>query len=58
MVRAAENWPQFRGPRGNGHSDARGLSLQWSEERNVVWKIAIHDQGWSSPVIYGKQKYG
>ena len=54
-MRAAENWPQFRGPEGNGHSHARGLPLQWSESRNVVWKTAIHDKGWSSPVIYGNQ---
>jgi outer membrane protein assembly factor BamB len=52
---AAENWPQFRGPDGTGHSDARGLPLHWSETQNVVWKTAIHDRGWSSPVIYGKQ---
>lgn len=52
---AAENWPQFRGPDGTGHSDAHGLPLEWSESRNVVWKTPIHDRGWSSPVIYGKQ---
>jgi outer membrane protein assembly factor BamB len=52
---AAEHWPQFRGPEGNGHSDARGLPLQWSETQNVVWKVPIHDRGYSSPVIYGKQ---
>jgi outer membrane protein assembly factor BamB len=52
---AAENWPQFRGPDGDGHSDARGLPLHWSETRNIVWKTPIHDRGWSSPVIYGKQ---
>jgi outer membrane protein assembly factor BamB len=52
---AAENWPQFRGPDGTGHSDARGLPLQWSESKNVVWKTPIHDRGWSSPVIYGNQ---
>jgi outer membrane protein assembly factor BamB len=54
-MRGAENWPQFRGPDGNGHSDAHGLPLHWSETRNVVWKTPIHDRGWSSPVIYGKQ---
>jgi outer membrane protein assembly factor BamB len=54
-MRGAENWPQFRGPDGTGHSDARGLPLHWSETQNVVWKTAIHDRGWSSPVIYGKQ---
>jgi len=44
VIRAAENWPQFRGPDGTGHSDARGLPLQWSETRNLVWKTAIHDR--------------
>jgi outer membrane protein assembly factor BamB len=52
---AADNWPQFRGPDGNGHSDARGLPLTWSETQNVVWKTAIHDRGWSSPVVHGDQ---
>jgi outer membrane protein assembly factor BamB len=54
-VGAAEHWPQFRGPDGTGHSDARNLPLQWSETQNVVWKTAIHDRAWSSPVIWGKQ---
>ncbi len=54
-MHGAENWPQFRGPDGNGHSDARGLPLAWSETQNVVWKTPIHDRGWSSPVVYGKQ---
>jgi outer membrane protein assembly factor BamB len=52
---AADDWPQFRGPNGDGHSDARGLPLTWSETENVVWKTAIHDRGWSSPVAYGDQ---
>src|SRR6476620_3356923 len=54
-TQAAENWPQFRGPDGNGRADARGLPLHWSEKQNIVWKTPIHDRGWSSPVIYGKQ---
>lgn len=55
VMRGAGNWPQFRGPDGTGHSQARGLPLRWSETRNVIWKTAIHGRGWSSPVIYGKQ---
>src|SRR6476660_350357 len=55
LMRGAENWPQFRGPDGTGHSNARGLPLSWTETRNVIWKTSIHDRGWSSPVIYGKQ---
>ncbi len=49
---APGNWPQFRGPQANGHADADGLPLKWSEKENVVWKTPIHDLGWSSPVIW------
>ena len=55
IVLGGDEWPQFRGPEGNGHSAARDLPLQWSESKNVVWKTAIHDRGWSSPVIHDNQ---
>jgi outer membrane protein assembly factor BamB len=48
-------WPQFRGPEGNGVSTARGLPMTWSETQNVRWKTAIHGRAWSSPVILGRQ---
>jgi hypothetical protein len=51
----AEDWPEFRGPGGQGHSSARGLPLRWSEEKNVFWKVSIPGLGWSSPVIQGEQ---
>jgi outer membrane protein assembly factor BamB len=54
-VSAGDHWPQFRGPRGEGRSDATGLPVTWSEKENVVWKTAIHDKGWSSPVVWGDQ---
>ena len=43
----AADWPQFRGPDGQGHSSARGLPLHWSEKENVRWKTAIPGLGWS-----------
>jgi outer membrane protein assembly factor BamB len=49
----AEDWPQFRGPTGQGHSTERGLPLEWSETRNVLWKTAVPGSGWSSPVVSG-----
>lgn len=51
----ATDWPQFRGPDGQGHSHAEGVPLQWSEDKNVVWKSAVPGSGWSSPVIGGEQ---
>ena len=47
----AEDWPQFRGPTGQGHSAERGLPLEWSESRNIVWKTPVAGVGWSSPVV-------
>ena len=52
---AAENWPQFRGPAGDGLSDAKGLPLTFSETEHVKWKTPIHGKAWSSPVIWGSQ---
>jgi outer membrane protein assembly factor BamB len=51
---AAENWPEFRGPRGDGTSTSQ-LPTKWAEGKNVAWKTAIHDKGWSSPVVWGEQ---
>ncbi len=54
-VRGADEWPQFRGPNGDGHAAATGLPLRWSESQNVVWKTAIPGRGHSSPVISDDQ---
>ncbi len=54
-VRGEESWPQFRGPDGQGHSDATGLPLTWSESEHVKWKTPIHGKAWSSPVVLGNQ---
>jgi outer membrane protein assembly factor BamB len=49
----SQDWPEFRGPTGQGYSDERGLPLVWSETKNVRWKVAIPGRGWSSPAIQG-----
>ena len=51
----AADWPQFRGPGGQGHSDAKNLPLTWSETENIAWKVPIAGLGWSSPSIQGDQ---
>lgn len=52
-ARADGEWPQFRGPTGQGLSEAKGLPLTWSETNHVVWKTAIPGLGHSSPVVSG-----
>lgn len=54
-ARAADNWPQFRGPTGQGLSESVGLPLTWSETDNVAWKMPLHGKAWSSPVVWGDQ---
>ena len=55
LAPASANWPDWRGPTADGHSDATGLPLNWSEDENVVWKAPIHDFGHSTPVIWEDQ---
>ena len=44
-------WPQFRGPDGNGIARTANPPLSWSEDKNVRWKTPIHGRAWSSPVV-------
>jgi outer membrane protein assembly factor BamB len=52
---AGEVWPQFRGPRGDGCSDSKGLPKQFGETKHLKWKTPVHGRGWSSPVVWGEQ---
>jgi outer membrane protein assembly factor BamB len=52
---AGSDWPQFRGPDGMGLAAASNPPLTWAENKNVIWKTAIHGRAWSSPVIFGEQ---
>jgi len=46
------DWPQWRGPKGDGHAAAaRNIPTAWSETENIAWKTPIPGRGWSSPVI-------
>lgn len=48
---AADEWPEFRGPDGQGHSSATNLPVEWSTQKNVQWKQPVPGTGWSSPVV-------
>ena len=51
IARAGSDWPEFRGPTGQGHSDAKDVPIQWSGESNLAWKVAVPGRGWSSPIL-------
>ena len=52
---AAENWPQWRGPRLDGTSAETGLPTVWSDTENVVWTLEVSEESWtgSTPIIWG-----
>ena len=50
------NWNQFRGPRGDGSTTAKGLPTKFSEgSPEIVWKTPVAGRAWSSPVVWGDQ---
>jgi len=53
----AENWPQFRGPTGQGQSSEKNLPLKWSTTENVAWKTELPGQSWSSPIVWGERVF-
>ena len=51
---ADDDWPRWRGPDNNGM--ARGdAPLEWSDTKNVAWRVPIPGHGNSSPVIWGNK---
>jgi len=51
---AAENWPGWRGPRGDGLSDEPRVPTHWDGEKqdNIAWKVEVPGTGHASPVIW------
>src|SRR5262245_27221916 len=53
----AENWPEFRGPSGQGIATANNLPSEWSSTKNVAGKQRVPGSGWSSPIIWDDRIY-
>lgn len=48
----AENWPGWRGPKGNGQSAEKNLPTEWSPTKNVAWKLELPGPAGASPVVW------
>lgn len=46
------NWPQWRGPTGNGVALHGNPPTEWSEEKNIKWKVAIPGAGHATPIVW------
>jgi outer membrane protein assembly factor BamB len=51
-----QDWPEFRGPTGQGLAQVDSLPTEWSKTKNS-WKKEIPGSGWSSPIIAGGRIY-
>ena len=49
----ADDWPQWRGPNGNGVSQEKGLPVTWGKDQNIAWRARLEGQGVSSPIAIG-----
>lgn len=54
---SAADWPQWRGPNGNGLADDKALPLRWSATESVAWKAPLTGVGVSSPIVHGDRVF-
>src|ERR1051325_3148016 len=47
----ALDWPQFRGPSGDGSAPGANPPLAWTDSSNVTWKVRLNGRGRSSPIL-------
>lgn len=50
-IDAADFWPEFRGPSGDGHAADAKVPTLWSATSKIRWKAPVPGKAWSSPVI-------
>ena len=53
----AENWPQWRGPRGDGTSNETNLPVHWTATSNVAWQVQLPGTGHASPIVWGDRVF-
>ena len=53
----AANWPQWRGPYGNGITEGGDLPVEWSTKQNIVWKTKLPSWSGSSPIVWGDRVF-
>jgi outer membrane protein assembly factor BamB len=54
---SAENWPQWRGPSGNGVSQEEGVPIQWNETESIAWKAPLGGVAVSSPIVWNDKAF-
>ncbi len=55
LAAATDNWPQWRGPEVNGTAPGSEPPVEWSETKNVKWKVKLPGSGTSTPIVWGER---
>src|SRR5438874_275326 len=53
----AENWPGWRGPRGDGTSTEQNVPARWSDTENIAWKVKAPAESHASPIIWNDRVF-
>ena len=58
-IATASNWPNWRGPFGNGSTDepSSAFPISWSRTNNVLWRLELPEPGNSSPIVWGNRVF-
>ncbi|MSU62910.1 MAG: hypothetical protein EXS31_11050 [Pedosphaera sp.] len=54
---ALRYWPQWRGPLANGVAPQANPPIEWSEKKNIRWKLELPGKGHSSPIVFGDRVF-
>ena len=54
---AANYWPQWRGPLSTGVAPQADPPLEWAENRNIRWKVALPGKGHSTPIVWADRVF-
>ena len=49
---AEDNWPSWRGSRGDGSSPDKVVPLDWNVQKNTIWKKSLPGKGHASPIVW------
>jgi outer membrane protein assembly factor BamB len=52
-----KNWAQWRGPYATGVSPHGSPPVEWSETKNIKWKIELPGKGHATPIVWGDRIY-
>ncbi len=46
------NWPQWRGPENSGYTSIGNPPIEWSETKNIKWKVEVPGRGHATPIVW------